>query len=159
MAKKSEMQRLIRHYREATGKTECGMREVAEYAVKMGWPLPKPKDPLERLAEQFSDAAREETRKDSVTGNPYRANLAVTVPTQNGQLTLWADADEAPRPFAHTSFIQRREQIVDDAVQLTHDVNHWNRVNKESDPIQIPLDFTDDVQWRLNAASTEEQAA
>ncbi|MHB1098598.1 MAG: hypothetical protein ACYCZR_03505 [Burkholderiales bacterium] len=158
MAKKSqEMQSIIKRYKEATGQGSVDMHDVAKYAVSMGWPLPKPKTALERLAEQFSGAAREEIRRDEITGKPYRANLAVTTWQANQQTTLWTDIDEAPRNIAHRSFQQRREQMVGDAVQLTFDVLHWNRVNEAEEPIKMEMDFNDDVQWRIN--SPDEKAA
>lgn len=158
MAKKSqEMQSIIKRYKEATGQGSVDMHDVAKYAVSMGWPLPKPKTALERLAEQFSGAAREEIRRDEITGKPYRANLAVTTWQGNQQTTLWTDIDEAPRNIAHRSFQQRREQMVGDAVQLTFDVLHWNRVNEAEEPIKMEMDFNDDVQWRIN--SPDEKAA
>lgn len=158
MAKKSqEMQSIIKRYKEATGQGSVDMHDVAKYAVSMGWPLPKPRTALERLAEQFSGAAREEIRRDEITGKPYRANLAVTTWQGNQQTTLWTDIDEAPRNIAHRSFQQRREQMVGDAVQLTFDVLHWNRVNEAEEPIKMEMDFNDDVQWRIN--SPDEKAA
>lgn len=159
MTKAQQMQSIIKKYREETGKDSVSMHDVATYAVQMGWPLPKPKTALERLAEQFSGAAREEVRKDEVTGRPYRANLAVTTWQGKEQLTLWTDIDNAPRKIAHKSFQQRREQMVGDGVQLTFDVMHWNRVNSQEEPINMPMDFTDDVQWRINAPDEGEQAA
>jgi len=160
MAKKSqEMQSIIKRYKEATGQASVDMHDVAKYAVSMGWPLPKPKTALERLAEQFSGAAREEIRRDEVTGKPYRANLAVTTWQGSQQTTLWTDIDEAPRNIAHRSFQQRREQMVGDAVQLTFDVMHWNRVNETEEPIRMEMDFNDDVQWRINGPSDDEKAA
>lgn len=159
MTKAQQMQSIIKKYREETGKDSVNMHDVADYAVKMGWPLPKPKTALERLAEQFSGAAREEIRKDEVTGRPYRANLAVTTWQGKEQLTLWTDIDAAPRKIAHKSFQQRREQMVGDAVQLTFDVMHWNRVNEAETPIVMPMDFTDDVEWRKNSPEENEKAA
>ena len=159
MTKAHEMQLTIKRYREETGKDSVDMHDVAKYAAGMGWPLPKPKTALERLAEQFSSAAREEIRRDEVTGKPYRANLAVTTWQGNTQMTLWTDIDVAPRPIAHRSFQQRREQTIGDVVQLTFDVMHWNRINEKDDPIDMPTDFTDDVQWRLNAPDNNEKAA
>lgn len=160
MAKKSqEMQSIIKRYKEATGQASVDMHDVAKYAVSMGWPLPKPKTALERLAEQFSGAAREEIRRDEVTGKPYRANLAVTTWQGSQQSTLWTDIDEAPRNIAHRSFQQRREQMVGDAVQLTFDVMHWNRVNEAEEPISMEMDFNDDVQWRINGPGEDEKAA
>jgi hypothetical protein len=151
VTKKQQMQRLIALYRRETGSTQVDMHDVAKFAAKMGWPLPKPKDPLDRLAEQFSQVAREETRMDKKTGRPYRANLAVNSWANGQQMTLWADIDVAPRSFAKKAFVQRREQMVGDAVQLTLDVDHWNSVNSSDEPIKMVMDFTDDVEWRLNA--------
>lgn len=157
--KKQEMQALIRLYREKSGSHSVEMHEVAKFAVGMGWPLPQPKTAIDRLAEQFSGAARDEMRKDEVTGRPYRANLAVTTYQGSQQYTLWTDIDEAPRHVAHKAFKQRREQMVGDAVQLSFDVMHWNRVNETEEPIEMPMDFTDDVQWRINAPDEDEKAA
>lgn len=159
MTKAQEMQAIIRRYRDETGKESVDMHDVAKYAVGMGWPLPNPKTALERLSEQFSSAAREEIRRDEVTGKPYRANLAVTTWQGSEQMTLWTDIDVAPRHIAHRSFQQRREQMIGDAVQLTFDVMHWNRVNEEDNPIEMPMDLTDDVEWRINTPDDNEKAA
>jgi hypothetical protein len=157
--KRQEMQYLIRLYREQTGQQSVDMHDVAKFAANKGWPLPQPKSALDRLAEQFSTAAREEIRKDEVTGRPYRANLAVTTWQGKQQMTLWTDIDEAPRHIAQKAFVQRREQMVGDGVQLTFDVMHWNRINSTEDPIEMPMDFTDDVAWRINAPGENEKAA
>lgn len=157
--KAQRLQRLIQHYREETGNESVDMHEVAKFAADRGYPLPKPKSALDRLAEEFSSAAREEVRHDKVTGQPYRANLAVVQWANGHQFTLWHDIDVAPRKVAQQAFVQRREQMVGDAVQLTLDVNHWNRINEEDEPIVMPLDFTDDVDWRLNAPDRDDKAA
>jgi hypothetical protein len=157
--KAQQMQNIMKMYRESTGKASIDMHEVAKYAVSKGWPLPKPKTALERLAEQFSSAAREEVRRDEVTGRPYRVNLAVTTWSGSEQLTLWTDIDVATRPVAHQSFKQRREQTVGDVLQLTFDVMHWNRVNEAAEPIVMPTDFTDDVNWRMNEPDEGQKAA
>ncbi len=150
------MQRIIKMYREDTGEQSVDMHDVARFAEKKGWKMPVPKTPIELLAGQFSDAAREETRRDEVTGRPYRANLAVTTWTGSGQMTLWTDIDDAPRHVAHKSFTQRREQMVGDALHLSLDIDHWNRVNESDVPIQMPMDLSQDVEWRLNAPRDDE---
>ena len=152
-------QNIIRLYRERTGSDSVDMHEVAKFAMEMGYQMPKPKSAVDMLAEQLSAAAREEVRRDSVTGQPYRANLAVVQWVNGAQLTLWHDIDVAPRRIAHRAFIQRRDQMVGDAVQLTLDVNHWNRVNEQEEQIVMPLDFTEDVEWRLNAPDQDSRAA
>lgn len=157
--KHQEMQRLIRHYKDVTKKTEVNMHEVAQFAVGKGWPLPRPIAALDRLAKEFSEAAREEIRHDKKTGKPYRANHALTAGYGAKQLTLWVDIDEAPRKPMVKSLVQRREQMVGDGLQLTLDAMHWNNIHPNEEPIKLPLDLTDDVQWRLNAPDEGEKAS
>lgn len=152
------LQNIIKLYRERTGSDSVDMHDVAKFAAANGYPLPKPKSSIDRLAEQFSAAAREEVRRDAQTGRPYRANLAVVEWKNGQQMTLWHDIDVAPRRIAHRALVQRREQMVGDAVQLTLDVDHWNRIHPTEEPIVMPLDFTDDVQWRLSAPDEEQVA-
>ena len=46
------------------------------------------------------------------------------------------------------AFTQRREQIVGDCHQLKTDVDVYNDMKKEKPPIQLELNFTDDVAER-----------
>jgi hypothetical protein len=156
MAKKHEdMQKFIRYYKRGTGKTEVTMAEIAKAAADQGWPMPRPVSALERLAKQFSEAAREEIKHDKKTGLPYRVNHAMRVTQGNQQLTLWIDIDEAPRQHVLKSLIQYREQMVGEALQVTLDADHWNSLHPKEEPIQIPLDFTDDVAWRKSGPKEE----
>ena len=155
MSRDSEMQGMIRSYKRETGRTEIDMHEVAAWAVQKGWPLPKPTSPLDKLAKDFASAARQETRTDHETGNPYRVNHMYTVMREGGQYHLWIDIDEAPRSPMHASLTNRREQIVGDITQLTFDAEHWNRKHKDEEPIEIEKDFGLDVEIRRNAPPVE----
>ena len=75
------------------------------------------------------------------------------------QLHLWIDIDEAPRGPMLKSLINRREQMIGDGLQLTLDADHWNSINESEAPIQIPMDFTLDVEWRKNTPDDDEKAA
>ena len=108
--KNQRLQNIIRLYRQRTGNESVDMHEVAKFAAEIGYKLPKPKSAIDMLAEQFSSAAREEVRRDAVTGRPYRANLAVVQWINGNQLTLWHDIDVAPRRIAHKAFVQRRSR-------------------------------------------------
>ncbi len=142
-----EMQNIIKLYKTETGETEVDMHKIAEYALKNGWPLPKPVSAVDLLARQFTDAARVEMKIDEKSHQPYRVNHAI--PANEGtQGTLWIDIDEAPRTPMHKSLIMRRQQIVDDSLQVTLDADHWNNIHPNEQPIQIPLDFTEDVEER-----------
>jgi hypothetical protein len=159
MSKKREMQRLIRAWKDETGETEIDMKKVAKWAVGKGWPLPTPQNPIDILTKQFSDAAREETKRDGTTGRPYRVYHSYTQMQGGEQLHLWIDIDEAPRGPMLKSFVNRREQMVGDATQLTLDVMHWNVVNPDKSPIELTMDLEFDVQLRLNAPEDDEEAA
>jgi len=140
---------LLRQYKSETGKTDVDMKEVAEWATSMGVRLPRVPDPIDLLAAEFAQAAREETKLDAKTGHPYRVNHFI----RYGQLSLWIDIDEAPRGKMQMSLTLRREQMVGDGLQLTLDAEHWNNIHPKEAPLVIPLDFTEDVEWRKNGQS------
>ena len=77
---------------------------------------------------------------------------AFTVPQPNGQqLTFWVDIDEATRSQVWKSGVNKREQMVREALRHAVDFEHWNRIHPDEEPLQFPLDFIDDVEWRRNA--------
>jgi hypothetical protein len=157
MANKQQLrQRMLHLYRKETGIKEVDMKELAKFALAKGWKVPAPISPLERLAKEFAQAAREEIRHDKKTGKPYRANHAVEV--KQGHF-FWVDIDEAPRAPMVKSLIARREQMVGDGYQLTLDADHWNGIHSDEKPIIIPMDFTDDVEWRKNAPEDKKNKA
>ncbi len=152
-----QMQGIIRLYKEKTGAITVDMHKVAVFATERGWPMPRPVDPMERLASDFSKAAREETRRDAKTGRPYRANHAFPVKQGNSTIPmwLWVDIDEAPRMLIHRSLVNRREQIIGDVVQLAFDAEHWNNIHPDEQPITMETDYTDDLEWRMNSEDEE----
>jgi len=158
MSKKLEMQKLIRHYKEVTGETAIDMKQVARFAVKMGWPLPIPKDAFDMLAEKFTDAAREDIRKDKVTGSPYRGYHALPLFAGAEKTYRWVDIDEATRLQMWKSLTNRREQMVSDGAALMDDTDHWNRINPSEKPIQMEMDLTLDIEWRRNGDDDEGSA-
>ncbi len=157
MANKQQLrQRMLHLYRKETGIKEVDMKELAKFALAKGWKVPAPISPLDRLAKEFAQAAREEIRHDKKTGKPYRANHAVEV--KQGHF-FWVDIDEAPRKPMFKSLVSRREQMVGDGYQLTLDPDHWNSINPNEKPIIMPMDFTDDVEWRRNSIEDKKKKA
>ena len=104
-------------------------------------------DPLAKLAEDMSTALREEYAFDA-KGRKYRVNHAVRITKGGVQYTFWAIMNDAPREHMQKAFIQRREQIVGDCVQLATDVEAYNEMRADQQPIQMLLDFRDDVEER-----------
>ncbi len=164
MSNIQERQKLIRLFREKTGESGVDLRKVAEFAVRLGFPLPPPVDPIDRLAKLFAEAARQEVRQDKKTGRPYRANHAFPKATVNGQMIFeWVDIDhpKTTPEIMRKSLITRREQMVDDGLQLTLDQDHWNSVRPSEQHISLPMDLSPDIEWRKAALDDddEEEAA
>ena len=145
----TERQHMIRWYREETGITEVDMAEVARFAISKGWKAPKPQDPVDLLASQFAQAAREETKKDKNTGNPYRVNHVLKI----GQRPLWFDIDDprVTRKKMVLSLTSRRQGMVADGVQLSFDADHWNAMHPDEEPIRPEMDLTPDIAWAKNS--------
>lgn len=158
MSSRQERQRFIRHYKDQTGTTEIDMHEVALFAKRMGWRMPTPPSDVDLLARQFADDAQAEHRYDKKTGKPYRVYHALPDPRQLN-LFVYVDIDEASRNQMLKSAVNRREQMVSDGYNLTLDLEHWNRINPEKEPIELPMDLTLDIEIRRAADDDEEGAA
>jgi hypothetical protein len=154
VSKRQERQRFIRYYREKTGESEIDMHKVAEFAKEMGWKMPAPLSDVDMLAKLFADDAQSEQKYDDKTGNPYRVYHALPA---SGQMNLfvYVDIDEATRTQMLKSAVNRRDQMVNDGYKLTLDLDHWNGVNPDKDPIQLPMDLTLDIEIK-KAASEED---
>jgi hypothetical protein len=159
MSQTKDLQKLIRHYQSITDTTEINMHEVAKWGIAKGFQPPKPKTAIDLLASMLSQAARADRRTDEATGRPYRAYHSVTQrqPDGSGQYSLWYDIDNAPRPAIEVSASQRRIGIINDAVQLSFDLEHWNRINPNEEPITTSFDLDDEVEWEKHARDAEHE--
>jgi hypothetical protein len=160
MKHNSEYWHMIEMWKGATGNVEIDMEEVAKFAhEKHGWPLPPPLTGVSRLAKQFAKIARQASKQDTSSGRPYRVYHAFPAGEDRQGRMLWFDIDDdhVTRNQMLKSAVRRREQMVGDAVQLTLDLDHWNRRHPDDDPIVLPNDLQPDVDWRLNGP--EETAA
>lgn len=121
--------------------------QVAEWAYRNGLHKPNLRTVIDAIAADISQVFREEYRTDE-SGQRYRAKHAVRSKHGDKNLSLWADIDDerAPRDHFVRSFAQRRQQIVGDCFQLKTDVDVYNAKDVEQKPIQVPLDFTYDVE-------------
>jgi len=142
-----QLQNIWRIYESRNDRAPATAREAVEWGVREGLIELPQLDPYDKLAEDMSRALREEYRTDE-HGRRYRVNHAVRVTKAGVQYTFWAIMGYAPREHMEKAFAQRREQIIGDCVQLKTDVDVYNEMNKDEDPIQLILDFTDDVAER-----------
>lgn len=72
-----------------------------------------------------------------MTGNPYRAHHAYYDDADGRQLPLWFDLDRAKCDRVVKYVYQRRQHIVQEAVQLTLDLDHWNSVHPTQQPVSM----------------------
>lgn len=159
MSRRKEMQRLIRAYKDETKVLEIDMKKVALWAIGRGWQLPTPPDPIDLLARQFTDAAREVVDYDKKTGKPFRVYHALKTSHGGTQLHFFVDIEEATRTQMQVSLVNRREQMVSDGLMLSYDQDHWNDAHPTEDPIQLPMDLSFDIELRKNAPDEGEEAA
>ena len=152
MTRNEQLQALIQRYKEETGQKTVDMEAVAEWAIQRGATLPRPKTARELFAAQLADAARAEYRVDPKTGLSYRANHALRRRANDGrQSVLWVDIEDATRPQMHYSLSDRRQQMVGDAVHLKIDEMIWNSKHPNEEQIELDMNFTYDVEERLNS--------
>lgn len=120
---------------------------VAEWAYERGLHKPSVRTVVEAIAADISQYLREEYRT-SPDGQRYRAKHAVRSKSGDRTMSLWADIDDERVPREHfvKSFAQRRQQIVGDCFQLKTDVDVYNDKFSGQPPIQVPLDFSLDVE-------------
>ncbi len=145
MAKFSEqMQAIFDRYTEEVDSSPVSLDNVAAWAIEQGLYRPQPRDVVKLCREALAESLRQEKRVDA-KGRKYLAKHSVRTNIGGVQLSLWADIDNAPRSFMEKSFSQRRKAIADDCFQVKQDVDHFNDENPIELPIQIVLDFTDDV--------------
>ncbi len=142
-----QLQKIWHEFEESHGNALATPREVVLWAVQNGL-LHAPKtDPFSLLAEELARALREEYKTDA-KGRRYRVNHAVRVTRDGIQMSLWGGID-SPRDHMVRAFAQRRKQIVGDCVQLQVDVDVYNDAHRDTIPIQMVLDFRDDVAEEL----------
>ena len=143
-SRKEELRKWANEYIASTGKNFYTSREIADWAIKKGyWDLPNEKL-ISLCADEFARAFKEERFTDPL-GNRVRFRHARKVDIGGVQTTLWENWTTISRENMETSLLQRRNQIVGECVQLDIDTESFNRFRNKGESIQIPFDFTPDV--------------
>lgn len=138
------LQKLADEYFLEAGKDAATTKEIAFWAIQnRKWEAP-PDVILSKCREDFAKALREQYISDE-HGRPVRAKHVARIREGQEQIYLWADIRTAPRRHMEVAFQQRRQQIVGDCSQLKRDVDFYNAANSDERPIQLMLDFRDDI--------------
>jgi hypothetical protein len=159
VSKKVELQRWSRVFREREGR-DLSSHEIAEMLKAEGWPMPKPKDEIDLLAKQVSDAEGEETIYDEVLGDSVGRNICYKVEGPDGkQITLWGELDTSTRKKMDGHKTLLRDQSVGDVYQATIKCMRWNRLHPGEQQILFEPDFTPDMEWLLAAKQAKGKKA
>src|SRR5689334_16423114 len=78
-------------------------------------------------------------------------------PFQTAAKRSWCSGwtSKGPRPqFMAQSIQQRREAIADDCWQLKQDLDSYNQYHNPAEPLQVVLDFSEDVEEREAARAS-----
>jgi len=143
-----QLQKVWHEYEKEKGFLPATARDAVMWGVTKKMIQLPDLDPFDAVARDMSRALREEYGTDRY-GRRYRKNHAVRISNAGVQHTMWAIMGNAPLEHMRKAFVQRREQVVGDCVQLATDVEVYNDMNPEQENIQIPFDFTDDVAERM----------
>jgi hypothetical protein len=134
------MQEIFKQYEEEVSVDPADLKVVGAWAIANGLWAPRPVDIQSRFAADMAEALSEEYRTDKA-GRRYRSKLAVT--TRQG--SLWGDIDTSPRSHVLKNVGQRRRMAVGYCYQLQVDVDHYNEEHFDQEPIQLVLNFEDDI--------------
>lgn len=78
-------------------------------------------------------------------GRTVRVKHAATIPRGDPRQMVWGDIRTATREHMAVAFQLRRQHILGECRQLKADVDSFNENRALSEPIQLVLDFTEDV--------------
>ena len=135
----------VEQYKLEAGVTEVSSRQVARWLVAKGGWKQHPLEAEKQCARDISRALGEEYEIDP-QGRRVRTHHVAIVERDGEQIPLWAAMATATREHMALGFQQRRQRIVGDCKQVKIDVDSYNEsFNASGEPIQIILDFTDDV--------------
>ena len=137
-------QRIVNTYRGKGLPWPATMRQIASWAIDEGLWKPSRGTVVGQLAEELARAMREEYYADP-QGREVRTKHAARTSRNGVQSTLWDDIRTADSAHMRIAFQQRRQQIVGDCRQLKTDVDSYNQNRKPDVPIQLVLNFTEDV--------------
>ncbi len=136
--------RIVNSYIDCGQKWPATAREIAAWAIQQKLWAPHNATLIGKCAEELASAMREEVYTDP-QGREVRTKHAARIIEEGLQTTLWDDIRTAERKHMEIAFKQRRQQIVGDCSRLKVDVDSFNENRSPDVPIQLILDFTEDV--------------
>jgi hypothetical protein len=139
-----QLRKIIREYEQSVTTEPTSLDEIAQWAIKEGKWVARPRDIVKICRDELADAAREDVFVDD-TGREVRLRHSLRVSEGGAQYTLWGNMHLSPESFLSKSFSQRRRQVGRDCFKLKQDVDHFNEKRDPELPFGLILDFSEDV--------------
>jgi hypothetical protein len=142
--KKKQWLKVVEGYRQSGQAWPAAAVDIAEWAVKnKKFDLRTPT--LVRVASREIAQAMGEEYVTDAKGRRVRAKHPARVKRDGEPIMLWDDIRTAPRAHMVMAFNYRRNHIVSECRQVKTDVDSYNDLHPKEQPIQMVLDFTEDV--------------
>jgi hypothetical protein len=147
----NQLLKFIDEYRDIND-GEKTARQIAAWLLAENKCKPTKQEEIDILTRHVSRVMRGHHTIDP-DGRKVRQKHAVRRKIQDSdgsfkQQTFWQEMDLASPQFMFESFQQRRGSLADGAWQLDQDVTSYNKFHNKGAPLQIMLDFRDDVEER-----------
>jgi hypothetical protein len=140
-----QMQLLADEFFRETGKVSATKTEMAVWAIRTGRWNRQEEVALKQCADDFAEALRVEYVTDP-KGRRVRTKYAATLERDGKKQTNWGDRKHVGREFIEVSVKQQRNRIAGELYQIKIDVDSFNELYNDGEPIQISLDFTPDIE-------------
>ena len=152
MSYHQQLQAYIEEYRRKVNGGPVQVADIAAWLIRENRWAPSPQAAIGLLARDLSEAMRTQYTTDAAGRRVRRKHaLRLNDTGPDGakrQLVLWVDIDLASPQFMQQSMQQRREAIADDCWQLKQDLDSYNQFHNPAEPLQVLLDFREDVEER-----------
>lgn len=143
--KSKQLQKIVRDYQQSGQAWPASALDIATWAVNSRrYDLRTPV--LLKIASRDIAKAMGEEYITDPKGRRVRAKHPAKVNREGKQEVLWDDIRTAPRTHMEQAFTNRRSHIVAECCQVKRDVDSYNDAHPEDMPIQMVLDFTQDVE-------------
>ena len=140
-----QLQRVVNLYMASGEQWPATAKQIAAWAIPKRLWAPQPASLVARCANELAEAMREEYMTDPQGRTVRIKHAAILKPDTGPRQMVWADIRTATRDHMAVAFQLRRQHVLGECRQLKADVDSFNENRAPEKPIQLVLDFTQDV--------------
>jgi len=137
--------RFVDDYAKKTGDYSGDLMKVARWVYAEKLMDAPPYDPIKAIAKSLANACRQDYIENDNKEPVRRRHAYIPKGTESQGTFSWFKIEDATPEKMKLSAQGRRNGTIQDLLQLVRDVDYFNDKHNPGDPIQIELDFTDDI--------------